>query len=98
MSPDRPIGDLPPGSHNKPSKITIGYGSGSRDAIQFSVPRNKAQDSGFLKVFVSTEYVNMKILLQEPPFTAGIRGAKLVSLTRPTSYWNAWTYILTGVA
>jgi hypothetical protein len=97
MSPDRSNGDLLPGSHNEPSRITIGYGH-SQDAISFSVPGNKTQDSGFLKVFVSTEYVNMKILLQEPPFTAISRGAKLVSFARAASYWNAWTYVLTTVA
>jgi hypothetical protein len=95
MSLDRSNGDLLPGSHDEPSRITIGY---EQDAIRFSVPGNKTQDSGFLKVFVSTEYVNMKILLQEPPFTAISRGAKLVSFARAASYWNAWTYVLTTVA
>ncbi|KAJ7154179.1 caspase domain-containing protein, partial [Mycena filopes] len=49
---------LSPGS--EPSRITIGFGPTGGYAVQFVVPEHLTSDTGFLKLFVSTKYLDLK--------------------------------------
>ncbi|KAJ7772891.1 caspase domain-containing protein [Mycena maculata] len=49
------------------TRLPIGYGGGGY-AFEFDLPEGKAVDTGFLKVFVSTEYLDMDWVTQKSPF------------------------------
>ncbi|PCH38915.1 hypothetical protein WOLCODRAFT_128800 [Wolfiporia cocos MD-104 SS10] len=85
---------LPRKTNGQPSRIPIGYGSSETESIKFSLPKGAASDSGFLKVFVSTAYVDMSAVrqqsvLEEP--TRRTRGAMVPFFQT----WDSWTYVLT---
>jgi len=76
----------------RPSELPVGYGSAGGEALQFSLPAGVTADIGFMKLFVSTTYVNMTALEQESPFHAarGTKRAKSPSI----DIWDTWTYVL----
>ncbi|KAJ7029409.1 caspase domain-containing protein [Mycena alexandri] len=47
-----------------PSRITVGYGASGGYAFQFVVPEHLTSDTGFLKLFVSTKYFDLKRIEQ----------------------------------
>ncbi|KAI0717937.1 hypothetical protein C8Q72DRAFT_756661, partial [Fomitopsis betulina] len=49
---------------NEPSRLPVGYGSSGTDSLRFSLPSGCKTDSGFLKVFFSTSYVDMRSVQQ----------------------------------
>jgi hypothetical protein len=84
-------------SEDEPSKLSIGYGASGTDAIQFSLPPGARVDSGFLKVFVSSAYVDMGFLKQDSPLETPMRLARTVA--PPFIHiWDAWTFVLTVIA
>jgi hypothetical protein len=73
-------------------ELPVGYGSAGGEALEFSLADGVTADVGFMKLFVSTTYVDMTVLEQESPFYAarGTRRAKMPSM----DIWDTWTYIL----
>ncbi|KIM73856.1 hypothetical protein PILCRDRAFT_14925 [Piloderma croceum F 1598] len=75
------------------SKLPIGYGSEAEAmAFEFTLPDGATSDVGFLKLFVSTTYVDMAVLEQSSPFIA-TRGLRRV-IAPPLDLWDAWTYVI----
>ena len=79
------------GDHG-PSELKVGYGQADVDAFQFSLADGVTADFGFLRLFVSTAYVDMSVLEQTSPFLA-TRGVK-VKKPPSVDIWDAWTYVL----
>jgi len=78
-----------PSADNAPNSVTVGYGAGGGDPIAFALEDWKKSDAGFLKAFVSTEYVDMQSLPQSSPIDVfqtriGIRTQNITGL------WGAW--------
>ncbi|KAJ7193788.1 caspase domain-containing protein [Mycena pura] len=62
---------LPAKSGADPTRVTIGYGAGGGYAFQFVLPEGATSDTGFLKLFVSTKYLDLKAIEQPPAAEAG---------------------------
>ena len=80
--------------------LEIGYGGGVYDSIKFSLREGVKRESGFLKVFVSTSYVDMSNFVETGyDFETGevARGASMTKVPRKGG-WSASTYVLTCVA
>jgi hypothetical protein len=89
------VAPLPPRhKHNEPSELKVGYGEANMEAFEFSLADGVTADVGFLRLFVSTAYVDMSFLEQESPFLVA-RGGKRVKATSP-DVWDAWTYTNQG--
>ncbi|KZT70658.1 hypothetical protein DAEQUDRAFT_737307 [Daedalea quercina L-15889] len=73
--------------------LGIGHGVNADDAIQFSLPPNVNEESGFLKVFASTSYVDMKTLEQPSPWDMN-RGSQMKRVPSNPG-WSSSTYVLT---
>ncbi|KAF8205490.1 caspase domain-containing protein [Mycena galopus ATCC 62051] len=50
---------LPARSSAEPTRITVGYGPSGGYAFQFVIPDGVTTDTGFLKLFVSTSYLDL---------------------------------------
>ena len=75
--------------------LKVGYGardSASGNTIEFSVPTGASTDTGFVKLFLSTFYVDMSVICQAG--YTGERQGKLKSFIEWES-WSAATYIVT---
>ncbi|KAJ6526228.1 caspase domain-containing protein [Mycena vulgaris] len=57
------------------TRLPIGYGAGGY-AFEFELPKDKKVDTGFLKVFVSTEYLDLTWIEQKSPFHPDFQGRK----------------------
>lgn len=62
---------------HKRSDFAVGYGSAGGETLQFSLDEGVDSDIGFLKLFVSTKYVDMSILKQSFLFEKG-RKVKII--------------------
>ncbi|KAF7337827.1 hypothetical protein MVEN_02005600 [Mycena venus] len=51
-------------SKSEPTRITVGYGASGGYAFQFVIPTGLTTDTGFLKLFVSTTYLDLKRIEQ----------------------------------
>lgn len=60
-------------SDSEPTRITVGYGAAGGYAFQFVIPDGVTIDTGFLKLFVSTTYVDLKRVEQPAAVDAGQR-------------------------
>ncbi|KAK0214586.1 caspase domain-containing protein [Armillaria fumosa] len=49
--------------------LTIGYGTSGTVPHMYTVPNGQNVDVGFLKLFISTEYLDLSGVVQESPFT-----------------------------
>ncbi|KDR73806.1 hypothetical protein GALMADRAFT_142236 [Galerina marginata CBS 339.88] len=86
---------LPPSSVSSPltrdgtegSTLGIGYTPGT-NRMSFTMPEGVNHDSAFFKVFVSTEYINMKAIVANPGRTAQRSGPD-------RSAWDSWIYLVT---
>jgi hypothetical protein len=74
--------------------ITIGYGAGDDKPLVFNPAEGQNVDIGFLKLFLSTEYVDLSDIAQESPFTTGI--PRSISRARTTKL-STWDTILVSV-
>ena len=84
---------LPARHKNKgPSELKIGYGQADVEAFQFTLADGIPADVGFLKLFVSTTYVDMSILEQQSPFLVAHGGSRMKPPVM--DIWDAWTYVL----
>jgi hypothetical protein len=87
---------LPPlHKDNGPSELKVGYGEADVEAFQFTLADGIPADVGFLRLFVSTTYVDMSVLEQQSPFLVARGGA----MKKPPAMdiWDAWTYVLKTV-
>ncbi|KAF8170867.1 caspase domain-containing protein [Mycena galopus ATCC 62051] len=62
-----PLDSSPNPNGIEATRFPIGYGVGGY-AFEFSIPPGMTADTGFLKVFVSTEYFDMDWIAQKSPF------------------------------
>jgi len=78
-----------------PSELKVGYGETDVETFQFTLADGISADVGFLRLFVSTTYVDMSVLEQQSPFLI----ARGVAMTKPPvmDIWNAWTYVFKTV-
>ena len=53
--------------------LTVGYGSGGEVPRIFNLYKNQNVEVGFLKLFLSTEYVDLSDIEQLSPFTGTTR-------------------------
>lgn len=82
---------------NRSSKLNVGYGEANVEALQFSLANDITEDVGFLKLFVSSTYVDMTGLKQDSLLHgARGRGFKMVR-PPPVDLWDAWTYVIKTV-
>ncbi|TFY57466.1 hypothetical protein EVJ58_g7003 [Rhodofomes roseus] len=84
---------LPPlRAHNH---LKVGYGArqAGHNSIKLSLPPGKDLDTGFLRMFVSTSYVDMRIVRQSA--YGGFRAARLQKAVEQRELWSAWTYLIT---
>jgi hypothetical protein len=73
------------------STIPIGYGTSSTTAPQFFLPEGKEYDSNFIKVLVSSSYINMESFIQ----AAECRMITEMRNPYENAYdWNSWTYVV----
>jgi len=83
---------LPQPQGRDPMKLTVGYGAGGGDPFEFTLNPGEQSDTGFLKLFVSTKYVDMECITQKLDcITSKMIPRKMqrkkVDLTR---VWGAW--------
>src|ERR1700692_415186 len=71
-----------------PTKINLGYGAGGGDPFEFTLHKGQLTDTGFLKLFVSTKYVDMGWLCQQSPFNPLAR-RKMMRKVQVTDCWDA---------
>ncbi|KAJ7073786.1 caspase domain-containing protein [Mycena amicta] len=80
------------GSDVEPSRITVGYSAGGGYAFQFLLPDGVTADAGFLKLFISTKYLDLRNI-EQPGIAIVDREAGAVSeQTKPwvTVEANVW--------
>ncbi|KAF7333994.1 hypothetical protein MVEN_02304000 [Mycena venus] len=79
-----------------PETVTVGYGAGGGYPIQFLLEEGKNRDTGFLKVLLSTKYVDMRYMEQGSAAEAPqkLTGAKILE----TGIWGAWLGAVTVTA
>ncbi|KZT70667.1 hypothetical protein DAEQUDRAFT_764535 [Daedalea quercina L-15889] len=85
---------LPRSQGRVPGQLPIGYGAGEADSIRFSLAPGAKREAGFLKIFVSTSYVDMRSLRQND-LVDRERGANKETITIPGGAWDASVYVLT---
>ena len=70
------------------AKLNIGYGAGGGNPFEFTLRPNQTTDMGFLKLFVSTKYVDMGWLCQKDPFDPLARH-QMQRKIQATDFWDA---------
>jgi hypothetical protein len=73
----------------EPAKVTVGYGAGGGDSIEFTLSPGEVSDTGFLKLFVSTSYVDMDWISQGSPFDVFSR-RRGQRKAQGGGVWDAW--------
>jgi hypothetical protein len=77
--------------------VTAGYGAGGGQyAFEFSLPDGQLADTGFLKLFVSTKFVDLGWISQMSPFHA-CDSARLANAEVPADIgiWDASYAVVT---
>jgi hypothetical protein len=74
--------------------ITVGYGSGGGAPFDYSLREGQDVDVGSLKLFISTEQVDLWVIPQQSPFddetgTVSTRLDKPRGKKRPEGMWNS---------
>lgn len=75
--------------------MTVGYGAGGGFPFEFSIPDGDSSDTGFLKLFVSTNQVDFGWVAQLAPLDPKYKirlGARQVP---ETGVWDAWVAAIT---
>ncbi|KAF8188777.1 caspase domain-containing protein, partial [Mycena galopus ATCC 62051] len=82
---------LPRMSGDVPTRLTIGYGANGGYAFQFIVPEGITSDTGFLKLFVSTKYLDLRRIEQPAVVDAavGVRSTKTERFAIDAEIWGA---------
>ncbi|THH06053.1 hypothetical protein EW146_g9733, partial [Bondarzewia mesenterica] len=79
---------------SQPKEVTIGYGAGGGDPIEFYLSPGAQSDTGFLKLFVTTKWVNMDWISQGSPFDA-FHKRRGNGEVQNSGIWGAWTAAIT---
>ncbi|KAJ6582414.1 hypothetical protein B0H19DRAFT_1118255 [Mycena capillaripes] len=82
---------------------TVTVGMGGEKAFEFSLPRDKRESSGFLKLFVTREFIDLGWIVQGlSPFDQKFEGTGRLKVQREKldciSTWDALTVTLTMVS
>jgi hypothetical protein len=89
---------LPPRhKNNEPSELRVGYEEADVEAFQFTLADGIPADVGFLRLFVSTTYVDMLFLEQQSPFLVARGGRGRIYNPPSMDIWDAWTYVVKTV-
>jgi hypothetical protein len=83
---------LLPQCRNSRGELKVGYGVAGVKAFKFSLADGLNADMAFLKLFVSTVYVDMTLPKQSSLFFT-VRGGKRTKLPS-VDIWDAWTYMV----
>jgi hypothetical protein len=70
----------------------VGYGADGGDPVMFSLPPGKSIDTIFLKLFVSTTYIDLNIAEQR--IYQLVRDSKRPQVPDPY-IWDAWKFRIT---
>jgi len=73
------------------STLGIGYGAQGAESLSFALPEGFDHDSAFIKVFVSTVYINMEAIVTKPERLGVIR----TNLQVIEQCWDSWVYLVT---
>ncbi|KIM25682.1 hypothetical protein M408DRAFT_331034 [Serendipita vermifera MAFF 305830] len=68
--------------------LTIGYGAGGTQPLSYSLGKERPIDVGFIKVFTSTEQVDLSAVPQASPFPRNNRGVGPPKVKPPRKQWN----------
>ncbi|KAJ7616623.1 caspase domain-containing protein [Roridomyces roridus] len=86
-------------SNAPPARITIGYGTGGVYAFQFVVPDGINTDTGFLKLFVSTTYLDLESIEQAAAVDVSVGQGRGEEAGRPLAIgegvWGGWDFPIT---
>ncbi|KAG6875960.1 hypothetical protein C0993_006570, partial [Termitomyces sp. T159_Od127] len=67
--------------------LTIGFGDGGWPARTYLLRKNQTIDVGFLKLYVSTKYIDYSSICQKSPFEKGHARATGIFKMRPKEVW-----------
>jgi len=82
---------LPKKRGDQPGRLPIGYGASETGSIRFSLPEGASKDTGFLKIFVSTSYVDTSGVEQDALDTRGPH----ITPRSINDNWYSSVYVLT---
>lgn len=68
--------------------LTIGYGAGGTQPLSYSLGNEQNIDVGFIKIFTSTEQVDLSAVPQPSPFPRSNRGVGSPKSKPPRKQWN----------
>jgi hypothetical protein len=81
---------------------TVSIGMVGEKAFQFVLPAGVSSSSGFVKLLVSTQYLDLDWIQQTSPFHAVFEGMDRVEMTpeslRDVLRWDAFNVLLTMTA
>jgi hypothetical protein len=93
---------MPPSAHDRPplyASGTVTVGMGGEGAFCFTLPAGKTSSSAFIKMFVSTEYIDLAWIEQKiSPFDPRFCWTGRLTMSRELldySDWNALCVVLT---
>ncbi|TFY58544.1 hypothetical protein EVJ58_g6350 [Rhodofomes roseus] len=94
---------MPPNRYKAPllknNELPIGYDLNGDTAIEFTLSGDTVEESGFLKIIVSTAYVNMEGFVQDSLVDDAqpSGGSRIVRMKPVTNleFWSSMTYVLT---
>jgi len=76
-----------------PSLFAVGYGGFGTDPVEFYLPPGCQTDSGFLKVFLTTKYVDMTNIAQPP--ISEVSSSRVFKNPVKGGTWTCETFVLT---
>ena len=71
--------------------MSVGYGADGGDPFNFCLEAGQQASTGFITVFASSNYADMKYLVQRSPFesTAGAEARSPHSMEKPMKQWES---------
>ncbi|KAE9397465.1 hypothetical protein BT96DRAFT_995803 [Gymnopus androsaceus JB14] len=73
------------------STLTVGYGSTGTTPIRFYLREGQDVDVGFLKIYLSTEYINFSHIIQKSPFNIVPGDSRAMKQDSRPSVWGTKT-------
>ncbi|KZV62928.1 hypothetical protein PENSPDRAFT_230413 [Peniophora sp. CONT] len=68
--------------------LTIGYGDGGGRPFTYFLRQGQVLDVGFIKLFISTEYIDLSFVEQESPFEIGSPRGSDMTVEQPAGVWD----------
>lgn len=81
--------------------VTVGFGADGGDPFSLFLRPDEKSDTGFLKLFVSAKYVDMKWITQEAITSTGLKhthgrqGGKRRPPVVPNDFWDSFLAAIT---